>query len=292
MVIPARDTKWEIVDNTEGVSISNDGTLTVSDSAADGIVKIKATLTVSSVQTSEVIDELEVTVRTNNSENRPYEVKGLLLKNGETDVKNARNCTGNTHGSLIEINGSYYVFYHRHSNRKQSSRQACAERIRFENGKFYQAEMTSCGLNDGPLKGKGNYPSYIACNVYGKKGTRFLSMIKHPKSGHPYLTQEGKDREQGSDQYIANMCDGAVAGFKYFDLRETSKVRINIKGKATGVVYLSTEEGGKPVAKIQVKSCKEQHGFAADVNGLGEKEALYFSYKGTGAFNFMSFDLK
>lgn len=57
--------------------------------------------------------------------------------------------------------------------------------------------MTSCGLNDGPLKGKGNYPSYIACNVYGKKGTRFLSMIKHPKSGHPYLTQEGKDQSRG-----------------------------------------------------------------------------------------------
>ena len=64
------------------------------------------------------------------------------------------------------------------------------------------------------------------------------------------------------------------------------------QGKATGIVYVSTEEGGKPVAKIQVKPCKEQHGFAADVNGLGEKEALYFSYKGTGAFNFMSFDLK
>ena len=55
---------------------------------------------------------------------------------------------------------------------------------------------------------------------------------------------------------------------------------------------MTTEEGGKPVAKIQVKPCKEQHGFAADVNGLGEKEALYFSSKGTGAFNFMSFDLK
>lgn len=37
------------------------------------------------------------------------------------------------------------------------------------------------------------------------------------------------------------------------------------------------------MAEIQVKPCKEQHGFAADVNGLGEKEALYFSYKGTGS---------
>ena len=107
VVIPARDTKWEIVDNTEGVSISNDGTLTVSDSAADGIVKIKATLTVSSVQTSEVIDELEVTVRTNNSENCPYEVKGLLLKNGETDVKNARGIDGIIVDKKIDSTNDY-----------------------------------------------------------------------------------------------------------------------------------------------------------------------------------------
>lgn len=126
-------------------------------------------------------------------------------------MKHAKNSTGNTHGSLIEINGKYYIFYHRHSNRKQSSRQACAEEIRFENGKFFQAEMTSCGLNNSPLNGTGHYPSYIACNVYGKKGTRFLSMLKHPKMGHPYLTQKGGDRESGEDQYVAHMCDGAVA---------------------------------------------------------------------------------
>lgn len=65
-------------------------------------------------------------------------------------------------------------FYHRHTNRKQSSRQACAEEIRFEDGKFYQAEMTSCGLNGGPLEGKGTYPTYCACNVYGPAGTKFL----------------------------------------------------------------------------------------------------------------------
>ena len=117
----------------------------------------------------------ELCYATSDNPTEGFEFGGVLVSNGDiglpgiTDVKNARNCTGNTHGSLIEINGSYYVFYHRHSNRKQSSRQACAERIRFENGKFYQAEMTSCGLNDGPLRGKGNYPSYIACNVYGKK---------------------------------------------------------------------------------------------------------------------------
>ena len=116
---------------------------------------------------------------------------------GVPDTEHARMCTGNTHGSLIEINGKYYIFYHRHTNRKQSSRQACAEEIRFEDGKFYQAEMTSCGLNGKPLEGKGHYPTYIACNVYGKNGTKFMSMIKYRKGLNPFITQKGGDREEG-----------------------------------------------------------------------------------------------
>ena len=40
VVITACDTKWEIF-NTEGVSMSNDGTLTVSDSTNDYIAAVK-----------------------------------------------------------------------------------------------------------------------------------------------------------------------------------------------------------------------------------------------------------
>ena len=214
---------------------------------------------------------------------------GILVSNGDigmpgvTDVNHAKNYTGNTHGSIIEIN--------RHSNRKQSSRQACAEKIRFEDGKFYQAELTSCGLNGKPLSGKGHYPSYIACNLYGKKGTRFLSMIKHPKKGYPYFTQDGKDRESGDDQYIANMDDGAVAGFKYFDLTQTSKIRINIRGNASGTVYIRTAEDARPIAEIEVKPAREVHGFVSELKAPGEKQALFFKFEGKGSFDFISFDL-
>lgn len=41
VVITACDTKWEIFNNTEGVSMSNDGTLTVSDSTNDYIAVVK-----------------------------------------------------------------------------------------------------------------------------------------------------------------------------------------------------------------------------------------------------------
>ena len=91
---------------------------------------------------------------------------------GVTDVNHAKNYTGNTHGSLIKIKDRYYVFYHRHSNRKQSSRQAMAEEIRFEDGKFYQAELTSCGLNGGPLAGTGGYKASKSCSVNVWRGTR------------------------------------------------------------------------------------------------------------------------
>ncbi len=227
-----------------------------------------------------------------------FEYGGVLVSDGDIgmpgvpDQDHAKMDTGNTHGSIIEINGQYYIFYHRHSNRKQSSRQACAEKIRFEDGKFYQAEMTSCGLNDGPLAGKGSYPSYIACNLYGKEPCKFLSMIKYLKGDHPYFTQDGGDREGGADQYIANMCDGAVAGFKYFDLRETTKIRVNVKGKGNGVMKICTEEYGDPVAEIPIAPTKEIRGFSGPISAPGEKQALFFKFEGTGSFNFYSFDIK
>ena len=203
-------------------------------------------------------------------------------------------CAGNTHGSVIEIGGAYYVFYHRHSNRKQSSRQACAERIRFEDGRFYQAEMTSCGLNGGPLAGEGRYPAYAACNVYGRNGTRFLSMRRHRKGCDPFLTQRGGDREEGPDQYISNFCTGCTVGFKYFDLRNTGEITVNLQGYGNGcAVTVRTEERGEVICRIPVETCTSQKGFTGKLpGGLGEKEALYFSVEGKGGtFDFVSFSL-
>ena len=231
---------------------------------------------------------------------RGFRFGGVLVSCGDIglpgvpDVRHARMCTGNTHGSLIEIGGHYYIFYHRHSNRKQSSRQACAEEIRFEDGRFYQAEMTSCGLNNGPLAGKGRYPSYIACNVYGKNGTCFMSMLKYRKGLNPFLTQKGGDREEGPDQYVSNFCSDCTVGFKYFDLRETRKLSIQLQGYGRGcAVTVRTAEQGEPILRIPVDTCTEGAVFSGELPaGLGEKEALYFSVEGKGGtFDFNWFEL-
>ena len=230
-----------------------------------------------------------------------FEYGGVLVSCGDIglpgvpDAGRARMCTGNTHGSVIGIGGEYYVFYHRHSNRKQSSRQACAERIRFEDGRFYQAEMTSCGLNGAPLAGEGRYPAYAACNVYGKNGTRFLSMLKHRKGADPFLTQKGGDREEGPDQYISNFCTGCTVGFKYFDLRGTRELAITLRGYGKGcAVTVRTQEHGDVICRIPVETCTTEKSFSAPLpKGLGEREALYFSVEGKGGtFDFTAFTLK
>ena len=222
---------------------------------------------------------------------------GVLISNGDIGLdgrtaQEATNFTGNIHGSLIELNGKHYVFYHRQTNRHQFSRQACAERIRFEDGRFLQAETTSCGLNGGPLTGKGVYEARIACNLMSAKGTRFYGAFRGLKGHEPYFTQTGKDRESNPDQYIANMRNGATAGFKYFALDSTRRIAISGKGNARGRMVVSTRMHGEPVASIDVTPSTRITTFpVAALKPQSGTQALYFTFEGTGAFDFHQFEL-
>ena len=53
---------------------------------------------------------------------------GDIGYNGRTESEKL-NMTGTTHGSIIEINNQWYVFYHRLTHKSDYSRQACAEKI-------------------------------------------------------------------------------------------------------------------------------------------------------------------
>ena len=213
--------------------------------------------------------------------------------NGITD-KTALNYLGNTHGSVVEIGGKWYVFYHRQTNRHGYSRQACAEEIHIQpNGSIPQAELTSCGLNGGPLAGTGRYEARTACHLFSKKGAGWmLSHFPETADEHPYFTQTGDDREDNNDQYIANLRDGACAGFKYFDLRETKKIAVEVRGDARGEMRVSYEIGGEVVAVIPVSTTGAYMEFSAAFNKPGtEKSALYFTYVGSGAVDFSTFIL-
>ncbi|MBQ9308946.1 MAG: family 43 glycosylhydrolase [Clostridia bacterium] len=215
---------------------------------------------------------------------------GDIYLHGRTDAQ-ALNYTGNNHGSIVEIAGQWYVFYHRQTNRHQFSRQACAERIVIdEEGRIAQVEMTSCGLNGGPLRGEGEYEARIACNLMSRNGAVRYEFGEVLGPEHPYFTQEGEDREDHPNQYIANMTDGARAIFKYFDLASPKRIAVRVRGKAEGRFRVTAEEA--EAAVIPVHAGTEWTWYSADMAPLSGVHALQFVYTGSGSADFERFCLE
>ena len=120
-----------------------------------------------------------------------------------------------------------YIFDHRFSYNTSFCRQGVAERINIEkNGHISQVEATSCGLNNGPLSAKGTYPSYIACHIRNLTITSDMPKEDRLKL-MPYITQDGEDRDYGDDQYIKNMQNGCMVGYKYFNFNNNIDINKN-----------------------------------------------------------------
>ena len=205
---------------------------------------------------------------------------------------------GNNHGGIEQINGKWYVFYHRPSNKTQFSRQGCAEELTIlEDGRIQQAEMTSQGLNGGPLEGRGTYPASIACILHGKEEPE----IARPCSNdQPYVTQDCPDvnpeevkmLESVPRQFITKLKDGAVIGYKYFHLPNLHKVSVKIRGRAEGTIRVRIGQKEKLLCQIPVKYSEEWTEFSMDAVCEEWTGVLLFSYQGRGTFDMLEFSLE
>lgn len=214
---------------------------------------------------------------------------------GRPDDRHATNYLGNTHGGMLRVGEDYYIFYHRQTNRCSYARQACAERLqRTPDGRFLQAEVTSCGLNGGPLAGRGTYPARIACNLWSSSGTGRVDgkRVRRRLAKHPYFTQEGSGRD--ARQYVANLRNGAAAGFKYFDLSEATRLSVTVRVSGRGGFAVATDECMNHIlATIDFAPTDGAwKTFEADLAGtVGSAEALFFRFVGDGRADFLEFAL-
>ena len=222
---------------------------------------------------------------------------GTIVSNGDIfleggGVEEATNYTGNNHGSLIEIGEKLYIFYHRHTNRHQFSRQGCAERVQMlPDGSIPQVEITSCGLNGGPLRGRGEYEARIACNLMSAWGAVSYEMGSLIDSIHPYFTQE--DTLEGeSRQYIANLTDSAVANYKYFEFSSACSISLWLRGSGEGQLMVGTTVDEPAVALIPVHSSKEWTKYTAPFSVPDGITQLCFIFNGRGAVDFLKFEFE
>ena len=149
---------------------------------------------------------------------------GTIVSNGDVGYKGRPaseklNMTGTTHGSVEFINGEYYVFFHRLTHKSDYSRQSCAEKV-FMNadGSIDQVEITSCGLNGGPLEGCGSYPAVICCNLtngYMPHGSNTVFAAAFPN-----VTNLGEER------FIGEIDENTLIGYKYFAFESVSEIGV------------------------------------------------------------------
>ncbi len=278
-----------------------------------------------------------------------FEYGGTLVSNGDvfangiTDESHANNYTGNTHGGMLRIKDKasarddFYIFYHRQTNLSSYARQACAEKlVRHNDGSFEQAEITSCGLNNMPLPGTGTYEARIACNLWAKghETGRYddggCGGQKKRFAAHPHFAQDEKDNAENARQYIANMQNGATAGFKYFnaeDLLKLSKISVTVRQSqahtssaaskipAQGRIIVSLTPDPQPeseeiIASVPVKNLRkvwQSLSVTVNTSEITQKvlhcsqpyisacdnlcAPLYFQHLGNGAIDFDRFTL-
>ena len=145
---------------------------------------------------------------------------------------------------------------------------------------------------------------------------------------YPYFTQDGEDLEpdsegwvyvcgeethpQGPMQYIANLRDGAVAGYKYFEFEDVKEMTIRVRPhhaasgwtpsreepyckRNAGIFLISTEAGGSYVGKIPVEfpdgKLRAWREFAGTLQIPDSVHALYLEYRGEGALDLLNFEL-
>lgn len=229
---------------------------------------------------------------------RDFHYGGTLISIGDIGYHGRTkpdNYMGNTHGGMAEVDGNWYIFYHRQTNRQKCARQGCAEQIRIQkDGSVPQVEMTSCGLNGKPLAGEGKYEARIACNLYSAFGTFPYEKAheKDKKNIHPYFTQSKESGEENAYQYIANMRDGSTAGFKYFLFERAVEITVTVRGSGEGVMEIRTGEEGKCIGKIMLEQGHDWKTVSTerkiDVKGI---HPLFFTYKGTGDIDFKEFSM-
>lgn len=218
--------------------------------------------------------------------------RGVLVSNCDMHIDTYKPADmpaaygANNHGSMVQIGADWYIFYHRHTNGCWYSRQGCAERLQIDDsGYISQVEITSCGLNGGPLRGDGEYPAYIACHLFTEKPSMYVGGDAYPK-----IMQDGRDGDQETG-YIGNVQNTATAGFKYFDMKNVSKIRITTRGYFDGVVEVRTKWDGEVLAEIPVVYTNVWETYEADVEIPDGVQSLYFTFVGQGNAGFKSFEL-
>ncbi len=193
---------------------------------------------------------------------------------------------GNNHGSVMEVNGQWYIFYHRQTGLDEYSRQAMLEpmdaakgkdgriylgKIRYEKGEPVSSgpvEMTSQGPQVNGLNAREWISAGYACHLY------------HPGEGpRPYIARVDERREDVSAP-VMNIADGTTVGFRYLQFGANTPRSVTVRLCAAAPLtlkVLADSHEGKVIAETALEP-GEQELILPLTSGLVGRHAVYFAF--------------
>ena len=224
----------------------------------------------------------ELCYATSDSPRGPFTYGGVIISNADLGIDSYKKADvpgmygANNHGSIVEINGEWYIFYHRHTNGTWYSRQECAEKIHFaEDGSIPQVELTTQGLNGAPLTGKGEHLAYTVCNMFTNEPQLYIG-----KPGFPTVKERLDEGMEHPEAFISGIVDGTTMGFKYYKCEGIKKVSIKVRGYGDGVFEIKTSPEGKALAEMKVENTNIWTELSSDIDLPDGVYAIYILFKG------------
>ncbi|MBP3285335.1 MAG: family 43 glycosylhydrolase, partial [Prevotella sp.] len=234
-------------------------------------------------------------------------------KDEHGNVIASANVSGNTHGSICEINGQWYVFYHRQSGLNEFARQAMVAPItvKVEEGKggkveISEGEYTSEGFALNGLDPFERHSAGICCWYTGPK----VAVHEWPNNTFygsyvtvSYGTEDKFEKPydlKNNTNFVVNNTDGSIVGYKYFNFdaeRLTNSANLMlvlrlIPEGINGTIEIMLDrpwvsQGGKKIGQIELKADMEKKVWdmsagisnEAKTGYLAGKHALFFVFK-------------
>jgi len=188
---------------------------------------------------------------------------------------------GNNHGSVMNVNGTWYVFYHRQTGRDEYARQAMLEPIDVclgRDGKLYLGRIT---YKDGepvaacPVEMTSQDPQVNGLDARKWISTGYACHL----TGGAYICPVYEKRDDISAP-VAGITDGVTAGYRYLQFGNNAPGTVTLRMTADGPVRVSVRLDawdGRQIASFTAEKGRTEYTSPVAPGILG-RHAVYFRF--------------
>lgn len=198
----------------------------------------------------------------------PYTFGGDILENDGCDLR-----SGNNHGSFCEINGQWYLFYHRGFGNSDMQRRVCVEKIFID-------ESGHIGNENGGMVSMSNHGFGGPLSPYQAIDASYATHVRLDGFANScYLTEKGKRLHP-----LINIKNNNCVEYKDFDFTKNSqklKFIANIKAINSGTIDIIIDNpDNPPIGTLVISDIKSRNykQFSTTVKPIAGVHTLFLKF--------------